>query len=111
MVFHKVAEIGTVGFYGRGAITLLFQQFQVSFRQCVFPLRFGVSDINPAVIDIGMWRIAVVEIRQSESGSRYVSRPVAKRLYSCVLGEQLVYFFITCIVYAYIFSIVPLFFI
>ena len=28
MVFHKVAEIGTIGFNGRGAVTLLLQQFR-----------------------------------------------------------------------------------
>ena len=54
VIFHEVAEIGTVCFDGRGAVTLLFQQFEVAFRQCVFPFRFGMPHVNPAVINIGM---------------------------------------------------------
>ena len=41
VVFHEVAEIDFIGFYGGKAVPLLFQQFQVAFRQCVFPLGLG----------------------------------------------------------------------
>jgi len=51
-----------------GAVTLLFQQFEIAFRQCVFPFGFGMPHVNPAVINIGVGRIAVVKIRQAESG-------------------------------------------
>ena len=54
VIFHEVAEIGTVCFDGRGAVTLLFQQLEVAFRQCVFPFRFGMPHVNPAVINIGV---------------------------------------------------------
>ena len=77
VVFHEVAEIGTVCFDGRGAVTLLFQQFEVAFRQYVFPLGLRMPDVNPAVIYVGVGRIAVVEIRQTESGGRYIGRAVS----------------------------------
>ena len=54
VVFHEVAEIDFIGFYGGKAVPLLFQQFQVAFRQCVFPFGFGMPHVNPAVINIGV---------------------------------------------------------
>lgn len=68
VIFHEIAEISTVCFDGRGAVTLLFQQFEIAFRQCVFPFGLGMPHVNPAVINIGVGRIAVVKIRQAESG-------------------------------------------
>ena len=64
-------------FDSRGAVTLLFQQFEVAFRQYVFPLGLRMPDVNPAVIYVGVGRIAVVEIRQTESGGRYIGRAVS----------------------------------
>lgn len=100
MVFHKVAEIGTIGFNGRGAVTLLLQQFQIAFRQCVFPFGLGMPHINPAVIDVGVGRIAVVEIRQPESGSRD-----AGRILAClfrILREQYANSLAVSILYPYV---------
>ena len=73
VVFHEVAEIDFIGFYGGKAVPLLFQQFEVASRQYVFPFRFGMPHVNPAVINIGVGRIAVIEIRQFKSGGRYVA--------------------------------------
>ena len=88
VVFHEVAEIDFIGFYGGKAVPLLFQQFEVAFRQCVFPFGFGMPHVNPAVINIGVGRIAVVEIRQFKSGGRHVGRTVACLFYVRILGEQ-----------------------
>lgn len=41
VVFHEVAEIDFIGFYGGKAVPLLFQQFEVASRQYVFPLGLG----------------------------------------------------------------------
>ena len=32
VVFHEVAEIDFIGFYGGKAVSLLLQQFQIAFR-------------------------------------------------------------------------------
>jgi len=88
VVFHEVAEIDFIGFYGGKAVPLLFQQFEVASRQYVFPFRFGMPHVNPAVINIGVGRIAVIEIRQFKSGGRYVGRTIACLFHVRILGEQ-----------------------
>ena len=88
VVFHEVAEIGTVGFHGRGTVPLLFQQFQIAFRQYVCPLWFGMPYVHPAVIYVSVGRIAVVEIRQFKGGSRHVGGTVVRLFHVRILGEQ-----------------------
>ena len=88
VIFHEIAEIGSVGLYGGGAVTFLFQQIQVAFRQHIFPLGFRMPDIYPAVINVGVRGISVVKVRQMESGGRYVGAAVADRHHICILRQQ-----------------------
>ena len=111
VVFHEVAEMDFMGFESGKAVPLLFQQFEVASRQYVFPFRFGMPHVNPAVINIGVGRIAVIEIRQFKSGGRYVGRTIACLFHVRILGEQQGDSLTVRIFYPYVVRTVPCFFV
>ena len=88
MIFHEVAEISLVGLDGRRAVTLLFQQFKIAFRQHIFPFWLGMAYIYTAVVNIGVRRIAVIEGGKAENGGWNVAGAVHDRSHVGVLCQQ-----------------------